>query len=209
MKIINDNGVKVNKTMVKGLDTIRSNFPNAMRSLMKEVLEDILMSVPKDKIDNRILTFKRDLLSKHYDEIAMPTGVKKLSKFIQSSKRNSFTTTDEKAVITPHKKGTPVHVKASINHNDLLRFFGENKRYQYISDGDKIKWVYLKNNPIGMETIAFKGFEDSPKVIKFIKEYADYEKMYEKALQKKIEMFYESLMWTLPMDKSSTIEKFF
>ena len=28
MKIINDNGVKVNKTMVKGLDTIRSNFPN-------------------------------------------------------------------------------------------------------------------------------------------------------------------------------------
>ena len=29
MKIINDNGVKVNKTMVKGLDTIRSNFPNA------------------------------------------------------------------------------------------------------------------------------------------------------------------------------------
>ena len=30
-----------------------------MRSLMKEVLEDILMSVPKDKIDDRILTFKK------------------------------------------------------------------------------------------------------------------------------------------------------
>ena len=43
---------------------------------MKEVLEDILMSVPKDKIDDRILIFKRDLLTKHYDEIAMPTGVK-------------------------------------------------------------------------------------------------------------------------------------
>ena len=36
---------------------------------MKEVLEDILMSVPKDKIDDRILIFKRDLLKKHYDEI--------------------------------------------------------------------------------------------------------------------------------------------
>ena len=67
----------------------------------------------------------------------------------------------------------------------MLRFFGENKRYQYISDGDKIKWVYLKNNPIGMETILLKGFEDSPKVIKFIKEYKkDYEKMYEKASTK-------------------------
>ena len=30
-----------------------------------------------------------------------------------------------------------------------------------------------------------------------------------KALEKKIAMFYESLMWSLPMDKSSTIEKFF
>ena len=56
----------------------------------------------------------------------MSTGVKKLSKFIQSSKEILFTTTDEK-VITPHKKGTPVNVKASINHNDLLRFFGEKK----------------------------------------------------------------------------------
>lgn len=209
MKIINDNGVKVNKTMVKGLDTIRSNFPNAMRSLMKEVLEDILMSVPKDKIDERILKFKRELQDKTFDEVAMPTGVKKLSKFIEDSKRSSFTSTEKKSVITAHKKGTPVHVKASINHNDLLRYFNEHKRYQYISDGDKVKWLYLKNNPIGMETIAFKDFEDSPKVIKFIKEYADYEKMYEKALQKKIEMFYESLNWTLPVDKSSTIEKFF
>ena len=37
---------------------------------------------------------------------AITANCKKLSKFIQSSKRNSFTTTDEK-VITPHKKGTP------------------------------------------------------------------------------------------------------
>ena len=209
MKIINDNGVKVNKTMVKGLDTIRSNFPNAMRGLMKEVLEDILLSVPKDKIDERILNFKRDMELKNYDEISMPTGVKRIKKFIEKGKRNSFTTTGEKAVITPHKKGTPVHVKASINHNDLLRFYKADKKYQFISDGDKIKWIYLKNNPIGMETIAFKGYEDSPKIIKFIKEYADYDKMYEKSLEKKIKMFYESLNWTLPVDKSSTIEKFF
>ncbi len=209
MKIINDNGVKVNKTMVKGLDTIRSNFPNAMRGLMKEVLEDILMSVPKDKIDDRILTFKRDMELKNYDEVSMPTGVKRIKKFIEKGKRNSFTTTGKRAVITPHKKGTPVHVKASINHNDLLRFYKADKKYQFISDGDKIKWIYLKNNPIGMETIAFKGYEDSPKIIKFIKEYADYDKMYEKSLEKKIKMFYESLNWTLPVDKSHTIEKFF
>jgi len=209
MKIINDNGVKVNKTMVKGLDTVRSNFPNAMRGLMNELLEDILLDVPKDKIDERILNFKRDMKLKNYDEVSMPTGVKRLTKFIQKIKRNSFTTTGKKAVITPYKKGTPVHVKSSINHNDLLRYFGDDKKYQFISDGDKIKWIYLKPNPIGMETIAFKGYEDSPKIIKFIKEYADYDKMYVKSLEKKIKMFYESLNWTLAVDKSHTIEKFF
>ena len=57
------------------------------------------------------------------------------------------------------KKEHPDNVKSSINHNDLLRFF-KIKRYQYISDGDKIKWVYLKNNPIGMETIScLKGLK--------------------------------------------------
>jgi hypothetical protein len=176
---------------------------------MKELLEDILLDVPKDKIDERILNFKRDMKLKNYDEVSMPTGVKRIKKFIEKGKRNSFTTTGKKAVITPYKKGTPVHVKSSINHNDLLRYFGDDKKYQFISDGDKIKWIYLKPNPIGMETIAFKGYEDSPKIIKFIKEYADYDKMYVKSLEKKIKMFYESLNWTLAVDKSSTIEKFF
>ena len=35
MKIINDNGVKVNKLHVKGLDLVRSNFPKAMGELLK------------------------------------------------------------------------------------------------------------------------------------------------------------------------------
>ena len=187
------------------LKSIETLIPSWFDSSLISLIPSIFLSLTS----SAILSFKRDLLTKHYDEIAMPTGVKKIKKFIETSKRNSFTTSDKKAVITPYKKGTPVHVKSSINHNDLLRYFGDDKKYQYISDGDKIKWIYLKNNPIGMETIAFKGHEDSPKVIKFIKDYADYEKMYEKALEKKIAMFYESLMWSLPMDKSSTIEKFF
>ena len=41
MRIINDNGVKVNKVHVKGLDTVRSTFPPAMKVLLKSVLDDI------------------------------------------------------------------------------------------------------------------------------------------------------------------------
>ena len=76
-------------------------------------------------------------------------------------------------------------MKNSINHNDLLRFFGEQKRYQYISDGDKIKWVYLKeNNPIGMEKYL-KGLKTHKKLLNLLKNIKDYEKMYEKFYKKR------------------------
>ena len=55
LKIINDNGKKVDKMMVKGLDTVRSSFPVAMRTMLSKLLEDILMGVPKDKLDKFIL----------------------------------------------------------------------------------------------------------------------------------------------------------
>ena len=81
MRIINDNGVKVNKILVKGLDTVRSNFPPALRKLLSDVLEDILADVPKDKIDDRIINFKKSMKLMNIDKIATPTGVKGLGKY--------------------------------------------------------------------------------------------------------------------------------
>ena len=61
LRIINDAGRKVNKTHVKGLDTIRSNFAVAMKDLLSNVLDDILANVPKEKIDERVSLFKRNM----------------------------------------------------------------------------------------------------------------------------------------------------
>ena len=59
MKIINDNGVKVNKLHVKGLDIVRSSFPAAFKECLTKVLEDILAGVPMLKINEFILNFKK------------------------------------------------------------------------------------------------------------------------------------------------------
>ena len=42
----------------------------------------------------------------------------------------------------------------------------------------------------------------------YINQYVDHDKLFKKALKKKIDMFYESLNWTL-VDKENTIDRFF
>ena len=82
-------------------------------------------------------------------------------------------------------------------------------RYEKIGESQKIKWVYLKNNPYGFKVIAYKGYEDPKKLMDFIKTYIDTDKMYKQALDKKICMFYDALNWVMPVDKKNTLERFF
>ena len=199
MKIINDNGVKVNKLHVKGLDLVRSNFPKAMGKLLKDVLEDILATVPKDKIDERIINFKESMKLVDFDKIAMPTGVKNLKKY-SAGKNGNF---------TQFAKGAPAHVKAAITYNNLLDHFGVGGKYEKISNSEKIRWVYLKQNELGLESCGYKGYEDPPQIIDFVKRNINYKKMYAQMLEKKIMMFYDTLKWDEPVNKKTSIERFF
>ena len=116
--------------------------------ILKDVLEDILATVPKDKIDDRIINFKESMKLVDFDKIAMPTGVKNLKKY-SAGKNGNF---------TQFAKGAPAHVKAAITYNDLLDHFGVGGKYEKISNSEKIKWVYLKQNELGLESCLFNGF---------------------------------------------------
>jgi len=199
LKIINDAGRKVNKIHVKGLDTVRSNFAVAMKKLLSNVLEDILSDVPKEQIDERISKFKRNMTMLHYDVMANPIGVKGIQKYTED--------TDE--TFSTFKKGAPVHVKSAINYNSLLEHWYEGRKYEKISNGTKIKWVYLKENEFGFDTIAYKGYEDPPQILELIKTNIDHSKMYEQAMSKKLGMFYEAMSWEAVVDKTQSIERFF
>jgi DNA polymerase elongation subunit (family B) len=199
LKIINDAGRKVNKIHVKGLDTVRSNFAVAMKKLLSSVLEDILSDVPKEQIDERISKFKRNMHMLHYDVMANPIGVKGIQKYTEET-GETFST---------FKKGAPVHVKSAINYNSLLQHWYEGRKYEKISNGTKIKWVYLKENEFGFDTIAYKGYEDPPQILELIKTHIDHSKMYEQAMSKKLGMFYEAMSWEAVVDKTQSIERFF
>ena len=199
--IINDGGRKCDKLDVKGLDIVRSNFPLAFKKFMTEILRDILSNVNKDIVDDKIIKFKNAMKTAPLENIALPIGVKRLSKF-------KDTRPGSKSMFTSMYKGTPVHVKAAWIYNDLLKHF-DLENIEPIRNSDKIRWVYLKENPYHIAQIAFKGYDDPPEIMDYINQYIDYDKLFDRALYKKIKLFYESLSWEEPIDKEYSLERFF
>ena len=203
--IINDGGLEVEKLDVKGLDIVRSSFPPAFRDFMTKVLKAILAKVPKEKIDEFILNFKKNLQNEELDKIALPTGVKGIKKYTKKQNSGGF---GSKSMFTEMEKGAPVHTKASVIYNDLLKHFKANN-HEPITNGNKVRWVYLKENPLKIDGIAYKGYDDPKQIIDFINQYVDRDKLFDKALNKKIQMFYDAMSWDMPVDKKSSIERFF
>ena len=201
--IINDGGVVCDKLDVKGLDIVRSNFPPLFRDFMTDILKSILKNIDKEQIDDKIIEFKNNIKTADIYDIALPTGVKNLKKFKNTSIKDS-------GIFTALRKGTPVHVKAAWKYNDLLKHF-DLSNHESIKSSDKIKWVYLKeSNPYRIPQLAFKGYDDPEVIIEdVIKKYIDFEKLFDKALYKKIKTWYEALDWSQPVDKKYTLDRFF
>ena len=199
--IINNNGVDCDELEVKGLDVVRSNFPPTFKNFMKGMLKDILELKDRNQIDQDVIDFRKNLSNSNIIDIAKPSGLKGLKK---------YTTKYKKGLFTEMALGTPAHVKAAARYNDLLKYFGH-KNISPLHDGDKLKWVWLKENKFGIETCALKGDEDDPKeILDFIEENIDYEKIFVSDLKNKLEDFYSALGWgQVPDATFANASKFF
>ena len=100
-----------------------------------------------------------------YHDIAFPRSANNVAQYYDS---NSI-----------YKKGTPIHVRGALLFNFLINKKNIEHLFQKIQDGDKIKFLYLKEpNPIGSNVITFNG--DIPKEFG-IEDFIDYDLMFEKA----------------------------
>jgi DNA polymerase elongation subunit (family B) len=188
--------VPADKIVVKGLDVVRSNFPKLFREFMKDVLSDILKFKSQESIDLKIVSLQENIKSYSLAELAKPTSAKNLDEWV--CKGIAF------------KKGTPAHIKAALGYNFFLELYGLANKVQGIRSGEKIKWVYLKNNTFNLDAIAFKGYSDPPEIMKFIEQNIDYTRNYESNLQNKLQDFYEALGWGhLPSLNTKASNNFF
>jgi len=136
------------------------------------------------------------------NKIAKGGAIKELSKYDSGNWQKG-------KAIADFEKGTPAHVKAGIAYNRLLKFFNCPYKHEPIRDGDKVKWVYLKTNPLGLEGLAFKDYNDPTEIIEFIETYIDRDEIYKAELENKIDDFYNALKWEKATTETKTAKKFF
>jgi DNA polymerase elongation subunit (family B) len=199
--IIAENGIPCDRLDVKGLDVVRSSYPAQFRNFMSGVLIDILKGETEMVLTDKIYDFKKDLVNMDVTSIAKNSAVKELSKYIPKKKDNR--------AMFQFNSGTPAHVKAAIAHNQLLVHFKCPAKHAPMRDGDKIKWVYLKQNPFGLDAVGFKGHDDPDEIMDLVRMYIDYDKIFERELLKKLEDFYGALGWGAVLSSQKTAEQFF
>ena len=199
--ITKQEGIAKESLDIKGLEFRKANFPPVFGKFFNDILEMILKGAKQKEIDDLILKFRDKIMSKDTDITLLgnPTSVKTLNEYMGRKPRAG-------EVMTEIKKGAPVNVKAAIVYNDLLNFWNI-KGHSQIVQGDKIKWVYLIDNPYKIEVIGFLSFDLPDKMRTFLNDYADRKKSFETILQSKLEGFYSDLNWTLNLNPN--INKFF
>jgi len=194
--MVYEEGVSVNKMDVKGLDTVRSDFPQSFRTIVEKLFEMVLHDKEQDEVEKLIVDFKKKNVENELYSRMRPTGVKNITKY-------KFDNRD----IFHFMKGTPVHVKAALSYNDFLEY--KNVRgYKSITDGDKIVYAYLRDNPLKLSAIALP-VDDVPKEVEdFVYNYIDDAQIFDSLLKDKIQKIFTARGWG-QIILNNTIKQFF
>lgn len=187
----NVEGVQYDKPKLKiqGIEAVRSTTPYVCRERIKNCLS-IIMNGTEKELQDAIATFRDEFLSLPFEEVARPSGVNGITKY--ADRNNIFIS------------GTPIHVKGALLFNHLLKKHNLDN-IPPISDGDKVKYVYLKTpNPLGDKVIATPDY--LPDVFK-LEQYIDYETQFEKTFLEPIKSIADVIDWNV--EKRATLESFF
>jgi len=193
--ITKQEGISKETLDIKGLEFMKANFPPILGEFFNDILQQVLKGEEKDSILDQIKVFKKSILdgSIPLPKLGNPSAIKKLEKYSGKSTRAG-------EMFTEILKGAPAPVRAAIRYNDLLRLWQLDKKYNLITQADKVKWIYLKDNPYKIEALAFQDFDIPDKVQSFLDAYADRQKVFDSILLNKLEGFFSDLQWSLDLN---------
>ena len=178
------------KLKVMGLEIVRSSTPAPVRESLREAVK-LCLTGDEKLLQKFVEETWQDFNNRQVEEIAFPRGCNNLRKYTSTA--------------DIYAKGTPIQVRGALLYNNLLDRNKLGMKYPPINEGDKIKFVYLKEpNTLGENVISFAS--KVPEEFDLHK-YIDYELMFEKAFVEPLNTIAESIGWkTKPV---ATLEDLF
>ncbi len=196
LNVWDNEGVQYKEAQLKimGIEAVKSSTPAPCREKIKQGLK-IIMNGTEKEINTFIQDFRKEFLNLPPEEIAYPRSVNGLSKFSDTSQLFA--------------KGAPIHCKGAILYNHLVKKNKLSNKYPYIQEGDKIKFINLKQpNIYQCSSISF--MTKLPKELDLHKS-VDYDVQFEKSFVEPLNFILQKINWLV--DKSygtqGSLEDFF
>ena len=196
LNVHNSEGVqyKQAKLKVMGLEVVKSSTPAPVRAKLREALS-IIMNGNEKELNTFIQEFREEFMKLPVEEIAYPRSVNGIKKFTSSN--GLFA------------KGAPIHCKGAILYNHLINKNNLSNKYELIQEGDKIKFLHLKEPNLYIST-AISFMTKLPKELDF-ESIIDYDVQFTKSFVDPLKFITTKILWKIDNSYGTqgTLEDFF
>ena len=190
--VFDEEGVRydIPKLKIMGVEAVKSSTPEVCRGKIKDAIR-VIMNDSEDALIKFVKDFKEVFKTLSPEEVAFPRSCNNIDKYIESSQI--------------YKKGTPIHVKGSLIYNHYILKNKLQRKYPLIRDGDKIKFLMLKQPNTVKDTVI--SFSTKIPYEFDLHKYVDYDMQFEKTFTDPLRFILDSIGWKL--EREATLEAFF
>jgi len=192
LNVHNSEGVQYAEPKLKimGIEAIKSSTPEICRNKFKEIFK-VIISKGEKETQEFIREFRKDFTSMDPEDVSFPRSVTNITNW-----------SDRKTI---YGKGSPIHVRGSLLYNKYLKESKLQKKYELVTNGDRIKFCYLKTpNHIRENVIAFPDV--LPKELK-LHNYVNYDMQFEKTFVEPLRLILDAIGWHA--EEQATLDEFF
>ena len=192
LNVWNSEGVQYSEPKLKmmGIEAVKSSTPAPCRTMIKDGLK-LMMNGTEEEVINFIDKCRNDFKALPPEQIAFPRSVSDVIKY--------------KSYSSIYTKGTPIHCRGALLFNHYIKEKKLTNKYSLITNGEKIKFLYLKKpNIIHENVISF--IQDFPHELGLDK-YIDYDLQFEKSFVEPLKAILDAIGWNV--EKTVNLELFF
>ena len=192
LNVHNNEGIqyKEPKLKIMGIEAIKSSTPEVVRDKFKKAF-NLIISGTEAETQRFIQDFRNEFKTLSPEQVAFPRRVSNITDWY-----------DHKTI---YKKSCPIHVRGSLLFNKYLKSNKLQNKYELITNGNRIKFCYLKlPNSIKENVIAF---QDALPIELKLHNYVDYDLQFNKTFIEPLNLILHSIGWSA--EEQTTLEDFF